>query len=301
MKPVNIEGLSEYWLAVDPSPGLPGNWFYRPAVLIECTLNFRSLRAGLNHSEERNYTSWLPESNLAIDWDALATPCNQELKLRLQEDPEVAYLQGKYQTSADDFEQFQAQLLNGLIRKERLRVYFNPVFGLFSAPEDQLQDFLPLVAEAALGRVEPELKNLRGTFQLQIEQLRGAHTDREMDTQELSEALIIRNLRFFESEHRLAEMFSTLAGSVFGTTKPKPESESHSLLDNELREDLARVEKEASNALHRLYDEYLALANEYDIFEIGLQPDNIQVMRHALLWIPVSQSPESPTSGMRLV
>lgn len=301
MKPVNIEGLSEYWLPVEDSPSLSGKWFYRPAVLIECTLNFRSLRAGLNHSEERNYTSWLPESNLAIDWDALATPCNQELKLRLQENPEVAYLQGKYQANADDFELFQSQLLNGLIRKERLRVYFNPVFGLFSAPEDQLQDFLPLVAEAALGRVEPELKYLRGTFQLQIEQLRRAHTDREMDTEELSEALIIRNLRFFESEHRLAEMFSTLAGSVFGTTKPRPESESHSLLDNELREDLARVEKEASNALHRLYDEYLALANEYDIFEIGLQPDNIQVMRHALLWIPVSPSPESPTSGMRLV
>jgi hypothetical protein len=301
MKPLNIEGIQEYWLPAERAAVAAGKSLYKPAVLIECTLNFRSLRAGLNHSEERNYTAWLPESNLAIDWDALATPCNEELKLRLQDDPNIAYRPGNYLTTATDFEQFQAQLINGLIRKERLRVYFNPVFGLFSAPEDDLQDFLPLVAEAALRRVEPELKHLRGRFQLQIEQLRGAHTDREMDTEELSEALIIRNMRFFESEHRLAEMFSTLAGTVFGTTKPKPDGESYSLLDQDLREDLERVEKEASNALHHLYDEYLALANEYDIFEIGLQPDNIQVMRHALLWIPVSQESENPAANIRLV
>jgi hypothetical protein len=100
--------------------------------------------------------------------------------------------------------------------------------------------------------------------------------------------LIIRNMRFFESENRLTEMFSTLAGSVFGTTKPRRQSESFGLLDDELREDLERVEQEASNALRALYDEYLSLANEYDIFEIGLQPDNLQVVRCALLWIPVA-------------
>jgi hypothetical protein len=288
MKPLTIDGLSEYWLPADYSTPATGPLSYKPTVLIECTVNFRSLRAGLNHSEERNYTTWLPESSLAIDWDALAFPVHQELKLHPQADPRIDYCPGQYATLADDFEQFEVQLIDGLIRKERLRLHFNPVFGLFSAPEDSLQDFLPRVAEAALGRVEPELKHLRGKFQLQVEQIREAHTDREMDTEELSEAMMIRNMRFFESEHRLAEMFSTLAGSVFGTTKPKPESKTYSLMDHELREDLERVEQEASNALRRLYEEYLALANEYDIFEIGLQPDNIQVMRRALLWVPVA-------------
>jgi len=33
----------------------------------------------------------------------------------------------------------------------------------------------------------------------------------------------------------------------------------------------------------------LTLANEYDNFEIGLQPDNIQVMRRILLWVPVDE------------
>lgn len=48
-----------------------------------------------------------------------------------------------------------------------------------------------------------------------------------------------------------------------------------------------RIEQEASDALRTLYEEYLKLANEYDVFEIGLQPDNVQVIRRAILWIPV--------------
>jgi hypothetical protein len=287
MKPIDISGIPEYWLLPsDWSPDV-GSWYYKPAVLVECTVNFRSLRAGLNHSEERNYTAWIAESDLAIDWDSPVTQPNLQLKLQLQEDANIVYAKGNYQTTASHLEEYQGQLVNGLIRKERLRIYFNPVFGLFSAPGDDLQDFLSRIAEAALSRVEPELLQLRRKFELQIEQIREAHFDREMDTEELSDALIIRNMRFFESENRLTEMFSTLAGSVFGTTKPRRQSESFGLLDDELREDLERIEQEASNALRALYDEYLLLANEYDIFEIGLQPDNIQVVRRALLWIPV--------------
>jgi hypothetical protein len=288
MKPITISGIPEYWLHPSDPPSEGGSWSYKPAVLVECTVNFRSLRAGLNHSEERNYTAWIAKSDLAIDWDSPATQPNLQLKLQLQEDANVGYVKGNYQTTAGDLEQYEGQLLHGLIRKERLRIYFNPVFGLFSAPGDDLQDFLSRIAEAALSRVEPELKQLRRKFELQIEQIREAHFDREMDAEELSDALIIRNMRFFESENRLTEMFSTLAGSVFGTTKPRRESESFGLLDDELREDLGRVEQEASNALRALYDEYLLLANEYDIYEIGLQPDNIQVVRRALLWIPVA-------------
>ena len=81
-------------------------------------------------------------------------------------------------------------------------------------------------------------------------------------------------------------MFSTLAGAVFGSSEPR-EEEKFRADETELREDLERIEQEASEALRALYDEYLALANEYDIFEIGLQPDNIQVIRTMLLWVPV--------------
>jgi hypothetical protein len=287
---LRIEGVTELWFKPASTTDESDKLVYRPAILVECSLNFRSLRAGLNHSEERNYTAWLPESDLAMDWDAPAVDINNAAQLSMQPDQAIGYRQGKYETTRNELAGYEAELLDKLARNERLRVFFNPVFGLFSAPGDPIEDFLAQVAEAALGRVEPELKQLRGRFELQFEQVREAQAVKGARAEGLSlESLIARNLHFFESENRLADMFSTLAGTVFGTTGPRSESESQEWEAEELREDLGRVEQEASEALRALYDEYLALANEYDIFEIGLQPDNIQVARTALLWIPVNE------------
>ena len=285
MKPIHTNSLSEYWFRRRTSDLQPGALVYRPAFLIECAINYRSLRAGLNHSEAHHYTAWVPEANLAIDWDTPALLSGEELKLQSQPDDDIAYADGDYVAADADFGQYEWQLISLLVRKERLRVYFNPVFGLFSAPGDSLDDFLSRVAEAALGRVEPELRHLRHKFQLQFEQIREARTDKEESAEELSDALISRNRRFLESENRLAEMFSTLAGSVFGTARPRQEAGTMEV-DYELREDLARVEVEAREALRTLYDEYIALAKEYDIFEIGIQPDNVQINRRSLLWVP---------------
>jgi hypothetical protein len=284
---LRIEGVNDYWFR-PAARGIARGLMYRPAALVECKVNFRSLRAGLNHSEERSYTAWLPEGDLAMDWDQPALDCYEHTQLSLQPDSSLEYRGGNFKTTRKDFDQYEAELTDNLIRTERLRVFFNPVFGLFSAPGDALEDFLARVAEAALGRVEPELKRIRGKFELQFEQVREAYAAKGLRAERLSlERFISQKLHFLESENRLAGMFSTLAGAVFGTTESRPAAEIEEPSEAELREDLSRVEQEAGEALRALYDEYLALANEYDIFEIGLQPDNVQVVRRALLWVPV--------------
>lgn len=286
---LHIEGMTESWLKM--AEGLEaGTMVYRPAVLIECAVNFRSLRAGLNHSEERNYSAWLPEADLGIDWDSPAGEFNDLSQLALQPDPAISYRPGNYLTTKSDLEQYVADLTGKLVRAERLRVYFNPVFGLFSDPGDLLDDFLACVADAALGRIEPELKRLRNRFELQLEQVREAQALKGSFAESLNlESFISNKLHFFESENRLAGMFSTLAGAVFGSAEPRSKEEPYRADEAELREDLERIEQEASEALRAAYDEYLALATEYDTFEIGLQPDNIQVIRRVLVWVPVHE------------
>lgn len=284
---LRIEGISESWLR---PPDAQSPLAYRPAVLIECKVNFRSLRAGLNHSEERNYSAWLPEGDLAIDWDTPAGNVDEPAKLAPQPEPNIGYHPGRYQDTKLEFDRFVAELIEKLARNERLRIYFNPVFGLFSSPGDALDDFLGRVADAALGRIEPELHSLRHRFELQLEQVREAQASKGLLTESVNlESFISNKLHFFESENRLAGMFSTLAGAVFGSSEPRSQEETYRSDEAELREDLERIEQEASEALRALYDEYLTLANEYDTFEIGLQPDNIQVIRRILLWVPVDE------------
>jgi hypothetical protein len=287
---LSLEGVSEFYLLPDSIPALEDR-LYRPAVLIDCSINFRSLRAGLNHSDERSYAAWLPSRDLAIDWDQPAAIISNAAQLLASPDSRIGFVQGNYQASNADLDQYEAELIDKLVRNERLRIVFNPVFGMFSSPDEGLEDFLGRVAEAALGRVEPELKRLRSRFELQLEQVREARSERGIsDDGPGLDRIILHNLRFFESENRLAAMFSSLAGSVFGATGPRSEAEIDAQTESELREDLDRVEQEASDALRALYGEYMSLSNEYDMFEIGLQPDNIQVIRRALLWVPVNAS-----------
>jgi hypothetical protein len=241
----------------------------------------------LNHSEDRSFAAWVPEGQMAIDWDTPAIPLDGA-RIGMHPEPGIRYLDGDFQLDKEAFGQYQDELIDRLVRTERLRIFYNPVFGLYSSPGDPLDDFLSLVAEeAALRRVEPELKHLRRRFELQLEQVREAQARKGLRAEGLAlERLEITNLRLSESENRLTSIFSTLAGTVFGTTEPR-RVERFEQGDAELRDDLERVEREASEALRSLYDEYLTLANEYDLFEIGLQPDNIQMTRLALLWAPV--------------
>lgn len=286
---LRIPGTTESWLKTADEVD-PATLVYRPALLIECAINYRSLRAGLNHSEERNYTAWVPALDLAINWDTPAYSFDGPSQLAAQPNPAISYRPGPYLATGADVDQCVADLTEKLVRAERLSIYFNPVFGLFSAPGDQLDDFLGRVADAALGRIEPELKRLRNRFELQLEQVREAQHLKGTLAEHLNlESFISNKLHFFESENRLAGMFSTLAGAVFGSSEPRSKEEPYRADEEELREDLERIEQEASEALRALYDEYLALANEYDLFQIGLQPDNIQVIRRGLVWVPVSE------------
>jgi hypothetical protein len=289
-KRLRIEGVPELWLESRSKPRGSTNIAYRPAALVECVVNFRSLRAGLNHSEDRSFAAWVPEGQMAIDWDTPAVSLDAA-RIGMHPEPGIAYLDGDFQLTREAFTQYQDELMDWFVRNEKLRVFYNPVFGLYSSPGDPLEDFLSLIAEAALRRVEPELKHLRRRFELQLEQIREAQARRGQRAEGLGlDRLELTNLHLFESENRLASIFSTLAGTVFGTTEPRRQEEFEQC-DSELRDDLGRVEREASEALRALYDEYLTLANEYDVFEIGLQPDNVQMTRLGLLWVPVAGAP----------
>ena len=77
---LRIEGVNEFWFRPDKQQAQADGLAYRPAVLIECSINFRSLRAGLNHSEERSYAAWLPESVASGMRNSDSTPGRRELR-----------------------------------------------------------------------------------------------------------------------------------------------------------------------------------------------------------------------------
>jgi hypothetical protein len=287
----------------NPAPGaqrdLPSMLTYRAAVLGECILNFRSLKAGVNSSEEVLYTAWLPEGDLPINWDTPALERVDTSLIEAHPAPHVAAPVAPVELTGERRAEIEADLIATLVRRERLVLLYNPLFGLFSAVRESKEDFLARTAEVALQEIEPELKQLKQVFELQLEQVREAQVRQSAGALEESgelapegkaevERLLLRRTEFFQAENRLSSLFTGLAGSVLAMPSLRPRSmQNLPGATAELHEDLLRIEREAADALNQLYTRYLEMVRSYDTFEIGIQPTNVRVVRCALLWVPV--------------
>lgn len=293
--------IAEHWYSSE-SDGA-GDCVYRPSVLIDCRINFRSLKAGLNHSEERSYTAWLPPGSLVVDWDVPALGSVEASRLGSAPEPGIEMPADQPELGAERWDEVETDLISSLVRRERLVVFYNPLFEIFSDYRATLDDFLDRAAEVALQEIEPELKQLKHVFEMQLEQVREAHISRRgagaldgalsnaIEGKVEIERLLQNRTEFFEVEKRVTSLFTGLAGFVLQMpfVKARPAEETSSLA-LELREDLARVEQEAADALNELYTRYLEMVRSYDEFEVRIQQSNIRVLRRALLWVPIPKT-----------
>lgn len=292
-------GFAELWY--DPASA-PDTLVYRPAVFMECLVSFRSLKAGISHSDERPYTAWLPDRELPVDWDTQAVEAIDLARVSEQPSPGVRPAPEPPSLTAERFQEIETDLIDSLARRERLVVLYNPLFQIFSGVAEPIEDFLARAGEAALASLETELKQLKQTFELRLEQVREAQARQTKpeadpgaqdsgDSKGEIERLLIKRTEFFEAEHRLASLFTGIAGLFFSIpTLEDRSSGERPGTTAELHEDLIRLEQEASTALNDLYTRYLDMVRSYDEFAIGIQPNNVKVLRRALLWVPVPEA-----------
>jgi hypothetical protein len=294
--------IAEFWYKRDPESD-PATLVYCASILIDCSINFRSLKAGMNESEERTYTAWLRPGSLAVDWDFAAIDPIVESRLDTAPDEEVRQLEHRPELDEERWSEIESELVDRLTRREKLVLHYNPLFEIFSGVRESLADFLDRAAEVALQNIEPELKQLKHVYELQLEQVREAHINRRgallaeesasgAPTSKLEiERLLRGRTEFSETENRVTSLFTGLAGLVLQVPNARDDEDDVEIEDGpaqDLRDDLGRVEREAADALNELYTKYLEMVRSYDDFVVGIQPANIRIVRRALVWVPVT-------------
>ena len=296
--------IGQFWYALGPDDDRE-RMVYRPAVFIDCLVNYRSLKAGVTHSEEHVHTAWLPSTGIAVDWELVAVEQVETPRLAAAPDPDVEMPASLPELSGDRFDEIETDLVDTLVRSKRLVLWRNPLFEIFSDLDESKEDFLDRTAEVALQSIEPELKRLKQVFELQLEQVRERHINKRGDVafdggmtsaadgQAEIERILQSRTEFVEVEKRVASLFTGLAGFVLQMPFARPVSEEPVTgAAIELREDLARLEQEASDSLNELYTRYLEMVRSYDEFEVRIQPSNVRVLRRALLWVPMKKDHE---------
>src|SRR5690349_13620115 len=88
--------LLQLWISENENSLSANARAYHPAVLVECKLSFRSLRASFHYNEERNYTAWYPENDLPVDWDRPAIKLAPGTKLANAAPRQLPQKPGKY-------------------------------------------------------------------------------------------------------------------------------------------------------------------------------------------------------------
>jgi hypothetical protein len=287
----------QLWLVA--SPELAGqDLVYKPAVLVECNINFRSIKVSVNDSQERTYTAWLSDGTLPVDWDVPAVELPTADLIEASPAPGIALLAGEVILDDARADEIEADLVDSLVRRERLKLFYNPPYNLFSTIGESKDDFTARVAEAVLDQIEPEMKKLKSVFDLRLEQIREAQLRKgnagaddsgsEAEGKADLERLLLSRTEFSATENRIASIFTGRADFVMKIPALKQDGEAP-VMELELQDDLRRVEQEASEALGDLYGRYLEMVHSNDVFEIGIQPGNIRIMRRALLWVPVKK------------
>jgi hypothetical protein len=279
----------ELWLDDKETSRPEGARAYHPAVLIECKMTFRNLRSGIHHSDERGYTAWYPESDLPVDWDRPAVNLPPGTKFTTVAPFQLPEKPGNFYFTQERLFEMEDELVERLIRTEKLRLLYNPVFKIYSTPDESREEFLSRVSEKGLSDLEPELRELMRRFELKFEQVREAE-ERKGRKEPLPEPdllkMIEKRSELLTSKSRLTTMFLNSAKMLL---KPTRISDVTTIVgDNtnrELHETLCHIEQEASDAVSALCEEFLGRAAQCDNFEIGLQRQNIQVLRRAVLWI----------------
>ncbi len=291
-------GLVELWVGLEESlqadPAIV--WRYRPALLFECFLEFRDPRAGIVHSEDRRYTTWLPRDEAAADWSAPAVELLTAEQMRTTPQPGIHPYDEPVSLTEERLAEIENDLLAHLVRSERLPLYYNPSLRLYSRRSESREEFLERALEEARAQLHPLLRELLREFQMQLEQLRQHPLPKDVPD-ELRLGLEVHRRRMISrAEARLNRvildhpMGSALRAREGAGEVEEVSAEEEGGVPEELRllaQELERLYETACARVRAVLEQSLERARECEPYEVGLHPHGIRILRRALLWVPV--------------
>jgi hypothetical protein len=287
----SVRGEPKLWLAPAGSeqPELPHVFSYRPAVMVECLVEFRDVRAEVIHAKEAFYTAWLPEGDddLAVDWSVPAAKLVDSTRLEPQPRTDIQPYQGRVRLTKRRMDEAQADLVDFLVRRESLTLFYNPYLKWYSKLGEGQSEFLHRVKEEAITRLQPQLKELARRLALQLEQLRELPLSEDVAPESAGELEAARRRMIGAIQNK---MDALIMGNPGAPAKPlldvKEEIPTPDQIKG-LKEELGRIEQDVLKDLNALLTQYRSQAHECQEYTIRLQPTDIKIIRRALLWVPV--------------
>ncbi len=257
-----------------------GSGGYKPYVLAEGVITYDEPRSGVHHRVARAYLAPVEQSNAKVLWSEARLVEAESLDIRAVPEPDrridqsissEALVQGAVQAE-ESFVQFLAE-------SERLRIYHDGAFSIYSQPNESRDAFVQRCNEEANRRLGDEAERLESTFRRRIDQLR-ERSERE-DRKREGES--------DEGGNREAgqEVNVAWGQTLYNITSGRPAAVAESapsMREVDYLENIAQIQKAWDRELQTMRDELNAKAKEIEEIVIAPSPKNVEVNRYLILW-----------------
>jgi hypothetical protein len=181
------------------------------------------------------------------------------------------------QTAARSDEAFR-QFLS---EKERLQIFHNPTFGLWSEHNETRAAFVQRCIEEANRRIEDQAERLESTFRRRIDQLkqRSEREEREMDQQEENTGIRDESRQDLNVAWGQA-LYNITSGRGTAVSSDTPTS----VREFDYLENIAQIQRAWDRELQNLRDELHAKAREVEDVAVVPTAKNIEVTKYLILW-----------------
>jgi len=244
-----------------------GRGDYRPHILAEALITHSEPRSGVHLTNMKSYVVPI-DTEGTVTWSSAWPLEPGSIDMRAVPEPHRR-IAGTVPTesllqSEEAFRQFIAET-------EKLAMWSNPSFALYSEPNEPREAFVERCREEAERRIEDETERLEGTFRRRMDQVR-----------ERSE----RDERETEEQDQLASNVSW-GQTLYNITSGKPAAVAEapqSVREGDYLAKIAQIQRAWDRELEGIRDGLMEKAGEIEQIIIVPSAKNIEISKYLILW-----------------
>jgi D-glycero-alpha-D-manno-heptose-7-phosphate kinase len=256
-----------------------GRGAYKPYVLAECVILQSELRSGAHETIVRSYAAPINIAGGTVSWSEAKPIDPNTLKMHAEPDPNRPIspkisLDALSQTASQSQDAFKTFVAD----REKLHLFHNASFALYSDAGETREAFLRRCGEEANRRLEDQTERLESTFRRRIDQVK-ERTER--DKRDL-DAKIERPSELQDDKLNVA-----WGQTLYNITSGKPAAVAdapQSPLENDYMAKIAQIQRAWDKELHAIREELFSKAKEIEDITITPSPKNIEVTRFLIVW-----------------
>jgi GHMP kinases C terminal len=251
-----------------------GSGQYAPFLLAEAIVTHANGRSGVHQETARCLMAPIRAEDGTVAWRDSRRMARESLELRATPEahrgftaaPTAAMIQGAIQ-SEESLRQFLAET-------EKITIYYNPAFALFSQPHESREEFLARCIEQSKRRLEEQAERLEATFRRRIDQLRERSEREQRETAENDES---------SGEDPQGVGFAW-GQALYNITSGRPATTDtpQSMREVEYMEKIAQIQRAWDKELDQLRDDLTSRAR--DIEETVVSSSSVEVTKYLILW-----------------